>query len=296
MCCRTFCLGVKPSPAATLALTLTLNLSYSSPRYGQHLDIDGIARIVQAPESEITAVASWLELNKIEYKVSKTRHVVEAEAAVAAVEALLNCELFLFKHKDEPARTLVRKVGPMYLPHQVARVVRAVFNVVGKSRAAACVARTVLPKPFFALQTRRCPARAACLPHLRLSETSKKGSLQSQVFYRTCPWQRSGSWFQCAASPSIPYRSMSRRQQRLCRQEHRSAVAGLNFPDFMHQIYALLRCLNKENMEVAIVASNLIPTCILTRVPFVSGRQLQNTHGEHHHHAVCVDELPIVHQ
>jgi hypothetical protein len=105
--------------------------SCSSPRYGQHLNIDQIANIVQAPESEIAAVTSWLRAHNIPHKISATRHIVEAEAPVAAVEALLNCELYVFTNKFEPERSLVRKVGAMYLPHGVANVVSGVFNVVG---------------------------------------------------------------------------------------------------------------------------------------------------------------------
>ena len=103
-----------------------------SPRYGQHLNVDEIARIVQAPESEILAVTSWLDQNKIEHTVSKTRHVIEALAPVAAIEALLHCELYLFQNKEQPQRTLVRKIGSMFLPFEVAEVVQFIFNVAGE--------------------------------------------------------------------------------------------------------------------------------------------------------------------
>jgi hypothetical protein len=103
-----------------------------SPRYGQHLDVDQIARIVQAPDADIAAVTSWLALHGITHKLSKTRHIVEAEAPVAAIEALLHCELYVFANKAEPQRIMVRKMGAMHLPHAVAQVVAAVFNVAGK--------------------------------------------------------------------------------------------------------------------------------------------------------------------
>ena len=74
----------------------------------------------------------WLEVHKISHKISKTRHIVEAVAPVAAIEALLHCELHVFKNREEPERTLVRKLGSMYLPHEVADVVSVVFNVAGK--------------------------------------------------------------------------------------------------------------------------------------------------------------------
>lgn len=139
----------KSTPSSAVHLTVKCfaeTASCRSPRYGQHLDIDRIAQIVQAPESEIETITSWLDLNNIPYTVSKTRHVVEAEATVAAVEALLNCELFLFKNKEEPLRTTVRKMGRMYLPNEVARVVRAVFNVVGKySRDIFCFFCFIMP-------------------------------------------------------------------------------------------------------------------------------------------------------
>jgi hypothetical protein len=133
--------------------------SCSSPRYGQHLDVDQIANIVQAPESEIAAVTSWLRANNIPHKISATRHIVEAEAPVAAVEALLNCELYVFTNKLEPERSLVRKVGAMYLPHGVANVVSGVFNVAGDCSQSFKTAVTAL-SPSLPPQILLCPARA----------------------------------------------------------------------------------------------------------------------------------------
>lgn len=74
----------------------------------------------------------WLDAHKISHKISQTRHIVEAVAPVAAIEALLHCELHVFKNKEEPERAVVRKLGSMYLPHEVADVVSIVFNVAGK--------------------------------------------------------------------------------------------------------------------------------------------------------------------
>jgi hypothetical protein len=48
---------------------------------------------VQAPEHELAAVTSWLTASNIPHKLSKTRHIIEAEAPVAAIEALLHCKL-----------------------------------------------------------------------------------------------------------------------------------------------------------------------------------------------------------
>ena len=128
---RDICLVVQVCARAFVCVPLFKPDACSSPRYGQHLDIDQIANIVQAPESEIAAVTSWLRANNIPHKISATRHIVEAEAPVAAVEALLNCEVYVFTNKFEPERSLVRKVGAMYLPHGVANVVSGVFNVAG---------------------------------------------------------------------------------------------------------------------------------------------------------------------
>ncbi len=103
-----------------------------SPRYGQHLTSDDIARIVQAPDEEIFAVTEWLQRNNIRHKVAKTRLAVEVQATVADIEALLHCELYLFQNKEQPQRTMVRKIGSMFLPIEVAEVVRFVFNIAGE--------------------------------------------------------------------------------------------------------------------------------------------------------------------
>ena len=138
-----------------------------SPRYGQHLNVDDIARIVQAPDSEISAVTSWLHRNSIEHRVSKTQHVVEAQAPVAAIEALLRCELYLFQNKEQPQRTMVRKIGSMFLPTEVAEVVQFVFNVAGECGSVCCPAQLDLPLcVIFSTNARvqipRCRARAVC--------------------------------------------------------------------------------------------------------------------------------------
>ena len=104
----------------------------SSPRYGRHLSSDDIARIVRAPESEISAVTSWLDAHNIKNRVSNTGFVIEAQATVAAIEALLHCRLHVFRNKEQPQRTIVRKVGSVFLPLEVVDIVRYVFNIAGK--------------------------------------------------------------------------------------------------------------------------------------------------------------------
>ncbi len=209
---------------------------FRSPRYGQHLDIDRISQIVQAPESEIKAVTSWLDANKIGYKLSKTRHVVEAEAPVAAVEALLNCELFLFQNKEEPERAMVRKMGPMYLPHHVAGVVRAVFNVVGK-RQHFCIfdlathrvadpplsrKGRVSPKPNAGSSSERpsnaeekLHAEAIFLPYEPSSARARLVSVQGTAFYPGLVYE---------PSPTAPLQASASLQ--ICRADC--------FPDLIH--------------------------------------------------------------
>ncbi len=92
----------------------------------------------------------WLDAHKIPHKISQTRHIVEAVAPVAAIEALLHCELYVFKNKEEPERTMVRKMGSMYLPHEVADVVRVVFNVAGKGSCCKTYNAAIVPLNFCA--------------------------------------------------------------------------------------------------------------------------------------------------
>ncbi len=77
-------------------------------------------------------MTSWLDAHNIKHKVSKTGYVIEAQATVAAIEALLHCRLHVFRNKEQPQRTIVRKVGSLFLPLEVADIVRFVFNLAGK--------------------------------------------------------------------------------------------------------------------------------------------------------------------
>jgi hypothetical protein len=144
---------------------------------------------VQAPEHELAAVTSWLDVNDIPYKLSKTRHIIEAEAPVAAIEALLHCQLcvttptthtsctqhstsfedrYVFRNKIESERVMVRKMGPFYLPLELAGIIRAVFNLAGASSSRvqrddvphACGAPCHTPHPC--VQSLPCRAKAAC--------------------------------------------------------------------------------------------------------------------------------------
>jgi hypothetical protein len=57
---------------------------------------------------------------------------VEARDTVAAIEALLQCELHLFQNKEQPQRTMVRKIGSAFLPFELAEIVRFIFNLAGE--------------------------------------------------------------------------------------------------------------------------------------------------------------------
>ena len=48
------------------------------------------------------------------------------------VYGLHDTNRYVFANKAEPQRVMVRKIGAMHLPHAVAQVVAAVFNVAGE--------------------------------------------------------------------------------------------------------------------------------------------------------------------
>jgi len=77
-------------------------------------------------------VTRWLDAHKISHKISQTRHIVEAVAPVAAIEALLHCELHVFETRRSRRELWCASWARCTCHTNVADVVSVVFNVAGK--------------------------------------------------------------------------------------------------------------------------------------------------------------------
>merc|ERR1719401_642616 len=86
-------------------------------RYGQHLSIDDITKLLRIPEGRVSPVVQYFkDAGSTSVEVSPNKDMITVTMPAAAAEAALNTKLAIFVHSERTHIRIVRSSTTYHLP------------------------------------------------------------------------------------------------------------------------------------------------------------------------------------
>jgi len=123
----TVALKVEQGPRAQLEKVFAEVSDPKHEKYGQHLSIDDITKLLAIPQSRVDAVSAYFQgLGATSVKVAPNKDMLTVTMPAASVESALNTKLGFFTHSERSEHRIVRATTTYSLPAEMAQHIELV--------------------------------------------------------------------------------------------------------------------------------------------------------------------------